>query len=208
MRYRLAIFDFDGTLADSLGWLLDTYDAVAGELGLRRVTAAEVPSLRGRHAREIIRYLGVPRWRIPLLAVQMQALQARDIDRIRLFPGIAEVVDGLAARGVALAVVSSNAEANIRRVLGPDHAGRVAHYACGISLFGKRHALRRVLRAARVPPAEAIAIGDELRDLEAAQAAGIAFGAVAWGYATPAALRSGRPTEMFDAPADILARLS
>jgi phosphoglycolate phosphatase len=207
MRYRLAIFDFDGTLADSFDWFLGAYDQVAGELGFRRVPAEEVASLRGVHARDILRRLEVPTWKMPQAAARMRALQARDIDRIGLFPGVAEMLEGLAARDVALAVVTSNAEANVRRVLGPDHARRIAHYACGAPLFGKRSRLRRVLRAARVPPAEAFAIGDELRDLEAARAEGIAFGAVSWGYGAPEALRGAGPTEVFAEPADILARL-
>ncbi len=55
-----------------------------------------------------------------------------------------------------------------------------------------------------VAPAEAIYIGDETRDAEAAAEAGVAFGAVAWGYAAPAALLACRPAEVFAAPGDIL----
>jgi phosphoglycolate phosphatase len=207
MRRRLAIFDFDGTLADSFPWFVEAYGEVAGELGLRVIPPAELASLRGRHAREVMRHLGVPAWRVPQLAARMRDLQARDIGRIALFPGIAEMLDGLAERGVVLAVVTSNAEANVRRVLGPAHEGRIAHYACGAPLFGKRSRFRRVLRAARTPPEAAFAVGDELRDLEAARAEGIPFGAVAWGYATPEALKLGGAAEVFAAPADILAHL-
>jgi phosphoglycolate phosphatase len=40
-------------------------------------------------------------------------------------------------------------------------------------------------------------IGDEARDIDAARAAGIASGAVAWGYADIESLRSRQPTEVF-----------
>lgn len=53
-------------------------------------------------------------------------------------------------------------------------------------------------------PRQAIAIGDEARDCEAARAAGIAFGAVTWGYAAPETLRSLNPDEIFSTVDDIM----
>jgi phosphoglycolate phosphatase len=85
----------------------------------------------------------------------------------------------------------------VRRILGPELSALIRHYACDASLFGKRPKLRKVLRASGIPAAEAIAIGDEIRDLEAARAEGIAFGAVAWRYMRPEALRAHDPEEMF-----------
>jgi phosphoglycolate phosphatase len=55
-----------------------------------------------------------------------------------------------------------------------------------------------VLKRAGVEPARAIAIGDEVRDIEAARSAGIACAAVTWGYAAPAALRAQRPDLLFE----------
>jgi phosphoglycolate phosphatase len=60
-----------------------------------------------------------------------------------------------------------------------------------------------VVKRAGVAPAQAITIGDELRDMDAAEAAGVAFGGVAWGYADPAALRARNPQAWFDTVADI-----
>ncbi|MFL6293325.1 MAG: hypothetical protein ACJ759_20725 [Thermoanaerobaculia bacterium] len=51
-------------------------------------------------------------------------------------------------------------------------------------------------------------IGDEIRDLEAARAEGIAFGAVTWGYTHPEALRAHGPEEMFSTIDEILLKLT
>ena len=72
------------------------------------------------------------------------------------------------------------------------------HYACGVSLFGKAAAFRRVLRRAGVRPEDALCVGDELRDLEAAAEAGIPFGAVTWGYPSADALRARTPAVVFE----------
>ena len=76
---------------------------------------------------------------------------------------------GLSERGVALAVVTSNAYGNVRGVLGVECAALIRYYECGTSLFGKRGRLRRVLKQSGAQPAEAIFIGDEIRDIEAAR---------------------------------------
>ena len=63
MTYRLVIFDFDGTLADSASWFVKALNDLAPRHGFRPVTAAEIEMLRGRGNREIIRYLKLARWR-------------------------------------------------------------------------------------------------------------------------------------------------
>jgi phosphoglycolate phosphatase len=208
MRYDLVIFDFDGTLADSADWTLGILNQVAARYGFRQVSEAETAMLRGWDNRAIVRYLGVPAWKLPLIARHMRGLAARDAGQIRLFPGVDALLAELHAAGVRIAVVSSNAEANVRRVLGPANAARVAHYACGASLFGKAAKFRQVLRASGIPRERALSIGDEARDIEAAAAAGLPCAAATWGYATPELLRARGPTLVFDSIDEIGAALA
>ena len=63
--------------------------------------------------------------------------------------------------------------------------------------------LRRVLRDSGVATDQALMIGDELRDADAAREAGTAFGAVAWGYNAPEALAGVAPVALFDSVAAI-----
>jgi phosphoglycolate phosphatase len=193
MKYRLAIFDFDGTLADSFPWFMEIVNDVADRFGFRRIEEHEVDTLRGYDVRGMIRHLRTPAWKLPLIARHMRARMAADIDRITLFPGVDELLRALHGHGVTLAIVTSNSQANVRRVLGPRNAALVRHYGCGASLLGKRSKLRRVLRASGIPAADAVKIGDEIRDLHAARAAGMAFHAVGWGYTHAAALAAHGP---------------
>ena len=113
----------------------------------------------------------------------------------------------LAEGGVRLAIVSSNSETNIRKVLGPESEALIGYYECGASIFGKAAKFKRALKRSGVPATRAIAIGDESRDIDAAKETGIAAGAVTWGYATAELLRSCQPTEMFTQVAEIPPRL-
>ncbi len=207
MRYDLAIFDFDGTLADSSRWFVAAFNALAPRHGLRTLDAEELEDLRGRSSREIMRRLGVSPWTLPGLAADLRARMGQDTSTIRLFDGVQTMLATLSQAGVACAVVSSNAEANIRAILGPHAVAAISHFACGASLFGKPPLFRRVMKRAGVTPGHTICIGDEPRDIEAARAVGAASGAVAWGYATPELLASLQPTLLFRQPEDIVAGL-
>ncbi|MEA2558996.1 MAG: phosphoglycolate phosphatase [Acidobacteriota bacterium] len=208
MSYRLAIFDFDGTLADSFSWFLGVVNRLADEHGFRRMEEHEADTLRGRSARQMVEHFGVPMWKLPRIGRDMRRHMTRDIAHISLFPGVDRLLRGLANQGISTAIVTSNSIDNVRRVLGPDNAALVQHYACGVSMFGKRAKLRGVLRSSGVTPAEAICIGDEIRDLEAAHPEGIAFGAVSWGYTHPEALRALGPEEMFSSVDEIIQKLT
>src|ERR1700761_8016912 len=160
MRYRLVIFDFDGTLADSFPWVLQAVDHVADRFKFRRVREGELDELRHCDAREGMRRLGVPRWKLPMIARYVRTRMAADVDQIQLFPGAGEMIDKLAAAGLTLAVVSANGEDTIRTVLGP-RARHVTAIAAGVSLFGKRGKLLRMSRLTGIPSAEGMVIGDE-----------------------------------------------
>ncbi len=201
MTYKLVILDFDGTLADSAGWFVEALNELAPRHRFRTVGAAEIETLRGLGNREIVRRLGIARWRIPLIATELRRRAAADTAGVRLFDGARELVEALGRR-TTCAVVSSNAEANVRRLLGP--ASDAILFDCGAGLYGKAKRFRRVMKRAGVSPTETLCVGDEQRDIEAAQAVGAASGAVLWGYAAPDLLVRSNPTMTFDHPMAVL----
>ncbi len=205
---RLVIFDFDGTLSDSGGWFLSIMDHLADRYGFRHVDADEVETLRRKPTRDVISALGIPRWKLPFIARHTRRLFARNRHRVSLFAGVPEMLARLEAAGVAMAVVTSNSEANARAVLGEPNAARIAHWACGASLFGKAPKFRKVLKASGVAPARALSIGDETRDIDAARATGVRAGAALWGYADPQALLHLAPDIAFDTPAAVAAHIA
>jgi phosphoglycolate phosphatase len=208
MKYKLAIFDLDGTLSDSFPWFLRIVNTAADKHGFRRIEDHEIDSVRGKGSREIVKFFEVPRWKLPIIARDMRRMKGEQLDGIPLFPGVDRLLRALALKGVAAAMVSSDSEENVRRALGPANARLISHYACGASIFGKARKFRRVLKISGIAAKDAICIGDEVRDIEAARKAGLAFGAVSWGYASPQALAAHKPEEMFENMDDMIARLA
>ncbi len=203
-RYDLVIFDFDGTLADSGDWFLGLADHLADRFNFRHVSADEVETLRGQSSRAVVKYLGIPRWKIPAMARYLHALLAQQSDKIALFDGVTAMIETLHAAGIRLALVTSNSEENARAILGPAIAARFSQFECGASLFGKARRFRRVLKKSKVPIERAICIGDETRDIISAHKVCVTPGAVLWGYANRDALAACEPAYFFSAPQEVL----
>jgi phosphoglycolate phosphatase len=203
MRYDLVILDLDGTLADSFPFFASVHNQLAQRYGFRSIDAADVEMLRGRSARDVMRHVGLPRWKLP--AVARRFVHLMRAAEVPLFDGIAEALHQLHRRGVALALVSSNAADNCRRILGEENWQRLVHVECGASIFGKRRRIERVLKATRTPRERALYVGDQITDAEAAHAAGVAFCAVAWGYATAASLRAAKPRHLLEETRELAA---
>lgn len=204
MRYDLAIFDLDGTLADTFPFFVATQGEVARLHGYAAIAPHEMERMRRLGPREVMRHIGMPRWKLPFVLRSFMRLMREHREPIPLFDGVADALAQLEARGMQLAVVTSNSRGNVDRLLGDAHCRRMRHLECGASMFGKKRRLLRVLRATRVPASRAIYIGDQGPDAEAARAAGMDFGAVAWGYGARESLAAQRPALMFDTPADLI----
>jgi phosphoglycolate phosphatase len=205
--YPLVVFDLDGTLVDSFPWFLRVMNVVAREYKFKEVAPGEVDTLRRAGWRDLLRRLDVPLWKLPMIMARLRALKREHIAGIPLFPGAADMLRTLADSGIRIGLVSSDDEDNALRQLG-DNAALFSFVDCGAPLFGKAEKFKRMVAHAGIVPREAIAIGDEVRDARAARSAGLAFGAVTWGYAHPDTLHAQSPDALFTRMEEIAARLA
>jgi phosphoglycolate phosphatase len=201
----LAVFDFDGTLADSLTAAMGAYNSLAPRLHLRTVSEAEVPALRGMEAHAALKALGVPLWKLPRLLVEIRAELGRRLDELGAFTGVREALRVVREGGCRCAVVSSNSAENVRRFLDRHDMGEFEPIAAGSSMFGKASRLRRLLRTARVSPAQAAYIADTLTDIRASRAVGLASIAVTWGANDDDALAAARPDALVRSSSELAA---
>ena len=204
MRYPLLIVDFDGTLADSFPFFCQVFNQLAQRHGFRPVAGDEVAALRQCSVRQIARQLGLPLWKLPRVARHFTQLMHDAPDSAPLFPGMAAVLDQLLQQGVTLALVSSNARRNVARSLGEARLARFAAVECGSALLGKAYRLRQVAQRCQVRPEQAIYVGDQQADGDAARRAGMAFAAVSWGYASLDSLRQCQPVHCLHQVEDFL----
>jgi phosphoglycolate phosphatase-like HAD superfamily hydrolase len=204
MRYPLVVFDFDGTLADSFGPALATYNRIAPGLGLRSI--ADPEAARSMPTRRLLRQLGIRFWRLPRVVRAFQAAMAEHAGEVQLHNGVAGMLRGLARRGHRLGILSSNREDVIRACLRANGVEELFAFVIGYpKLFGKAKALRRILKHEKADRDGLLFVGDELRDLEAGRKAKVATVAVTWGFQAEPLLATGGATYLARQPDEVLA---
>lgn len=201
--YRLVVFDFDGTLADSLDWLVSVLPETAARFRFSHVGPENHDYLRSLDAAELLQYLKIPAWKLPIVALYLRRRMSRETDKIPLYPGVREMLEDLAYGRPALALLSSNSRDNVVRILGPDLSLCFDFFHCEVPYLGKTHQFGNLLKKSGFHPSEILYIGDETRDLEAARSHGVHFGAVTWGFNKPNAFERNQPEYLFEYVSEI-----
>lgn len=203
MGRPFAIFDFDGTVADSFAESLLSYNRVAPRLRLRPARDEELPALRKMTAGQLLHTLGIPMWKLPRLMIAVRADLHDHFHSVAPIPGIADALADLVRAGCHLAIVTSNSEENVRNFLIRHGIDSFETVVAGASIFGKGTRLKRLLKSARADGALSVYVGDTVPDIRAAREAGVAAVAVTWGFNDKQALAAETPDALADSTPDL-----
>lgn len=207
------LFDFDGTLADTAADLSRALNRVRADRGLDEVPLERLRPHASAGARGLLGAgMGVlpehDEFR-PLREAFLKHYAANICVDTRLFPGMDELLAAIEARGLPWGIVTNKSTSLTRLVvkqLGL-HA-RAACVVCGDTTPHLKPHPASLLHAAgelQLDPAECIYLGDDLRDIQAARAAGMRPVAVAWGYGEK--LESWNADAIIERPEDLISRL-
>ena len=198
----LLLFDFDGTLADSLTLNIKIANELAPRFGFREIKPAEIETIRGMSAKEVMSYFRIPFYKLPFLVRAYYGYQSSTIPKP--VPGIKSALQTLKNKGYVLGIISSNSEKRIRDFLKKYELPSFDFIHSEKSFFGKDRAITRMVRKLRIPLTEVLYIGDEVRDIEAARKAKVKIMAVTWGFNTRALLQKYRPDFLIDKPVELV----
>ena len=210
MAYKLAIFDLDGTILNTLEDLADATNFALREHGYPERTIEEVRRFVGNGIRRLIER-AVPG---ELTTEEIDGVhntfsayyQQHCADKTRPYEGILQLLERLRAAGCLTAVVSNKADAAVQPLC--------RHYYKGLFDYavGERAGIRRkpapdsvqeVLRRLRVDPADAVYIGDSEVDIQTAANAGLDSIIVTWGFRERTFLESQGGRRFVDRPEEI-----
>lgn len=202
----LLLFDFDGTLADTMEMGLMLFNEVAGDYELKKIRREDVTELRHLNTRALLDRLGMTRLTAVKVAARLRSMFKDRVSEVELLPGIGDAMRQLQEAGYAMAILSSNSAKNIRRFLKyQDLIDCFEFVEGGASLFGKAERLRGVMRKEKLDPADILYIGDETRDMEAAREAGVRAVAACWGVNEEETMLAEDPEFVLDEPSRLLA---
>ena len=143
---KLIIFDFDGTLADTLSALLRITNRLAPEFGYPQISDEQLANLKYLSSWEIIRFSKVALWKLPFLLKRVKEEFPGEVRNVKLFPGVIELLNALKLQGYRLGIVSSNAEENIRTLLKDNQIEHLFEFVTGASTFGKGKAIGKLIK--------------------------------------------------------------
>ncbi len=201
----LLIFDFDGTLANTLETGIEIFNELAESYNLKTVTAEEARELRKLNTRALLDQLGISRLMAVKLAAHIRKVLHERMEDVELFAGIREAIMELHEDGFQMGILSSNSADNVRTFLGRcDLLSCFSFIEAGVSLFGKPQRILNVMKKEKADPNRVIYVGDETRDMEAARKSKVSGLAVCWGANEREAMETEGPAYCIDEPAELI----
>ncbi len=201
----VAVFDFDGTLADTRDTVGQIINEIAEEYGYEKLDPDLILEYTSKRALDFIREdLKLPWLKIPTFANRLRAELNKRITDLKPISGMVEVAKELKQRNYKLGIVSSNSEDNIRQFLINNNIDFFDFISSGSSLLGKARNIKKALKQAELETSSAVYIGDEIRDVEAAAKAGVDVVVVSWGYNSKNSLEKSSSDIIIDSPSELL----
>jgi len=207
----MILFDFDGTLANSLEHIYEIYNRIAPEYGCVQIDEEGRKIVAGGKPQELMKEYGISPQKLAVLVLRVRREMRKDITRLQPIPGIEEALSRLSKKGYPMGIVTSNDRENVLLFLKNNRLERFFDFVyTGKSLFGKDKVFARLFRQRGLSPAGVVYIGDETRDVEACKKIGIPMIAVTWGMNNKTILASMKPEGIADSPdelPDLISRL-
>ena len=203
VKTQMVIFDFDGTVIDSLDEELRIFNEIASKSGYTLIDSSNKETLRAKSLRAVISEVGIPMYRVPFLLMRGRREIAKSLVSLKPFAGIRGMLREL-SRKYKVGLATSNSLSNVQKFCRLHDISEFQYIEAGIGLFGKARKLRRLLNRANIAPRDAIYVGDELRDIEAAHTIGTRSIFVTWGANTKSALGGLSPDAIAETPEEII----
>jgi len=173
---------------------------MAPEFGYRPLAEKDVARARDMRTGELMKFLGIPATRMPKISKRGKEELGKRMDAVQPLPGMLGLVRRLKEEGFRLGILTSNSSGNVSEFLKRFDIELFEFVHTSSKLSGKGRVIRRILKSLGLKPGEVLLVGDEVRDIEAAQETGIHVAVVTWGYNSMKALRDAGPDHIVESP--------
>ena len=211
-RFELLVFDWDGTLHDSISAIVSALQAACVDLDQPEPGDAHARYAIGLGLVDALRHSapGLEEDRYPQMAERYKYHYLSNDHSLSLFDGAASMIEELHARGHVLAVATGKSRRGLDRVLA--HSG-IGHFfsatRCADECFSKPHPqmLHELMEELVIAPEKTLMIGDTTHDLQMAMNAGVDSLAVTYGAHPGGDLESLNPLQKLYSVAELSAWL-
>lgn len=198
------IFDFDGTIANTLDSVVAIVNQNADYFGYKKVTKQDIPYLQGKKPREILSHLGISIFKLSAWTKKIHLEINKEITNLESTVNILPTLTKLdQSDSFQTGILTSNTEENVRKFLDKNSLNFFNFIYTGKSVFGKSHVINKILKQRKVEKKDVFYVCDEVRDIVAAKKSGIKSIAVSWGYNSKEALQKEEPEFMISTPKEL-----
>ncbi|MBU3917208.1 HAD-IA family hydrolase [bacterium] len=194
-------------MVDNFDVILPIFNVLAVKYAKRDLSDLSVEEIKSRTGPQIIKYIGIPFWRIPRAIAAARSEFYKVADQVKVFENIPEVLLEL-KKTAFIGIVTSNSSKNIEIMLKSNNINYFDFVSTKSKLFKKHNNLKKVIRdralKSDLENNRVVYIGDEIRDIEAAKRVGMPIISVTWGYNSADALKRFNPTYLAEDPKDII----
>ncbi len=202
------IFDFDGTIADTIDYIKDILGELSEELGFRKIKEEHFEGLRGKEAKEAFKEMGISLIKIPRMLKRVRSLIQERIEKIKPVDGMEKVLRQLKEENYTLGILTSSPRKTVEDFLRINNLNLFNFIYSEGNIFKKRKVMKSLIKEEKLNPGLALYVGDETGDIETARKAGIRAVAVTWGFNNEKILREWKPDFLARTPGELVEILS
>ena len=164
---KTVIFDFDGTIADTVDTAAEILNDLSAKYGYEKVTDEENKEMRDFTVKEMFEKKNISFYKLPFMMYDVKKELNNHIANLKPIKGIGHTLKELKKRDYKLAIITSNSKENVQLFLDNSNLSLFDDIYTGSTIFGKARVIQGFLKKNNVNQKEVIYIGDEIRDIEA-----------------------------------------
>ena len=203
MQQPVVIFDFDGTIANTLDSIIDIMNDLSDEFGFRKIKEEDVDYLRGKRPREILKHLGISIFKLPFVIRKARREINSHIADLSPSVDLLPTLKLLKENNCEVGIVTTNIEENVQEFLHSNNLDQFDFFYTVKKIFSKDKTISKIIKEMGLEKSNVFFVGDEVRDIEAGKKARIKTIAVSWGYNTKEALARENPDYLIDSPEEL-----
>lgn len=198
------IFDFDGTLANSVDLMFKLYNSHVDEFGYLPIARKEFSDLRRMGYPKIMRLKKIKARRLPKIMFTLSQEMHKSMDEVSPYDGIVDVLIKLRKNGYSIGVLTSNQASLVQEFFDKHSFPEFDFVVSEKTIFGKDKALKRIIKRFSLHKNKILYVGDEPRDVTASHKVGVRAIGVTWGLAGREGFETITPDFLVGTPKELL----
>ncbi len=183
---KAVIFDFDGTIADTLPFTFKKIIEINRRLKITSQADNEIiDKLKKMDYRELLKEFKIDWFKIPMILWEIKKAQKElyfHLNKLKVFPGLKSLLKNLNQKNIACYIYSSNIKKNIEKFLEINDLKKYfKKIYTGNNLLGKDKDLLKIIKKEKLKKEETVYVADEVRDVLACKKINLKIICVSWG---------------------------